>query len=92
MPVHDTPISPAYISLISSDYTLLNNTLGSRITFELYQPIIVDSNVDTWLKLENFKFTNSMYNVSIYSNVFYFGLASGVIHLNQLQLLDLTMM
>ena len=77
MPVHDTPISPAYISLISSDYTLLNNTLGSRITFELYQPIIVDSNVDTWLKLENFKFTNSMYNVSIYSNVFYFGLASG---------------
>jgi hypothetical protein len=77
MPVHDTPINPAYISLISSDYTLLNNALGSRITFELYQPIIVDTNVDTWLKLENFKFTNSMYNVSIYSNVFYFGLASG---------------
>lgn len=76
MPAHDTPISPAYISLTSSDYTMLNNTLGSHITFELYQPIIVDTNVDTWLKLENFKFTNSMYNVSIYSNVLYFGLAS----------------
>ena len=76
MPIHDTPLSPAYISLISSDYTMLNNKLGSRITFELYQPITVDSNVDTWLKLENFKFTNSMYNVSIYSNIFYFGLAS----------------
>jgi hypothetical protein len=78
MPVHDTPLNPAYISLISSDYTTLNNTLGSHITFELYQPIIVDTNVDTWLKLENFKFTNSMYNVSIYSNVFYFGLASNI--------------
>ena len=77
MPViHDTPVSPAYISLQSSDYTILNNTLGSRISFELYQPIIIESNVDTWLKIESFKFTNSIYNVSIYSNIFYFGLAS----------------
>ena len=72
MPViHDTPVSPAYISLQSSDYTILNNTLGSRISFELYQPIIIESNVDTWLKIESFKFTNSIYNVSIYSNIFF---------------------
>ena len=78
MPIitHDTPISPAYISLLSSDYTMLNNTIGSYMSFELYKPIIIDSNVETWLKIESFKFTNSIYNVSIYSNIFYFGLAS----------------
>ena len=78
MPIisHDTPISPAYISLLSSDYTMLNNTIGSYMSFELYKPIIIDSNVETWLKIESFKFTNSMYNVSIYSNIFYFGLAA----------------
>ena len=78
MPVvlHDTPLSPCYISLLSSDYTILNNGLGSHISFELYQPIIIADNVDTWLKIESFKFTNSIYNVNIYSNIFYFGLAS----------------
>ena len=74
--IHDTPISPAYISLLSSDYTILNNNLGSHISFELYQPIVVDNNVETWLKIESFKFTNSIYNISIYSNIFYYGLAS----------------
>jgi hypothetical protein len=73
--LHDSPIPPLYICLKSSDYTALNNDYGSHITFELYRPIAVESNVDVWLQIESFKFTNSIYNVNIYNNIFYYGLS-----------------
>lgn len=73
--LHDTTITPLYICLKSTDYTTLNNQYNSYITFELYRPISIESNVDMWLQVESFKFTNSIYNVNIYSNIFYYGLA-----------------
>lgn len=73
--LHDTTITPLYICLKSSDYTTLNNQYGSSITFELYRPISIENNVDVWLQVESFKFTNSIYNVNIYNNIFYYGLA-----------------
>jgi hypothetical protein len=74
--LHDSTLTPLYICLKSSDYTTLNNTYGSHITFELYRPISVESNIDMWLQVDSFKFTNSIYNVNIYNNIFYYGLAS----------------
>lgn len=74
--LHDATLQPLYICLKSNDYTSLNNTYGSHITFELYRPIIIDNNIDIWLNVESFKFTNSIYNVNIYNNIFYYGLAS----------------
>lgn len=73
---HDASITPLYICLKSTDYTRLNNQYNSYITFELYRPIVIENNVDTWLQVESFKFTNSIYNVNIYNNIFYYGLAS----------------
>lgn len=74
--LHDSTLQPLYISLKSNDYTSLNNTYGSHITFELYRPIIINNNIDIWLNIDSFKFTNSIYNVNIYNNIFYYGLAS----------------
>jgi hypothetical protein len=74
--LHDSNLSPLYICLKSSDYTTLNNTYGSHITFQLYRPIVVESNVDIFLQVDSMKFTNSIYNVNIYNNIFYYGLAS----------------
>jgi hypothetical protein len=73
--IHDTTIPPLYICLKSTDYTTLNNQYNSSITFELYRSIYVENNVDIWLQVESFKFTNSIYNVNVYNNIFYYGLA-----------------
>lgn len=73
--LHDTTIAPLYVCLKSTDYTALNNQYNSFITFELYRPISIENNVDMFLQVESFKFTNSIYNVNIYNNIFYYGLA-----------------
>lgn len=75
MPVfHDTIHNPVYLNLKSNASTLELNSLKSNMLFELFQPIAVNSNVDTYMTIENFKFTNSIYNVNSYNNIFYFGL------------------
>jgi hypothetical protein len=74
--IHDATLQPLYICLRSTDYSNLNNPYGSYITFELYRPIVIQNNVDMWLTIESFKFTNSIYNINIYNNIFYYGLAS----------------
>jgi hypothetical protein len=73
--IHDTSTAPLYIYLKSTDYTLSNNQYNSDLTFDLYQPIVVENNVDIYVQIESFKFTNSIYNVNIYNNIYYYGLS-----------------
>lgn len=78
MPIHiDNNIPPLYLNLTSDDYTSEMNTVGSHFSFDLSQSVEISDNVDAWLSVENFKFTNSFYNINRYNNVFYYGLASG---------------
>ena len=71
---HDTIINPVYLTLKSNEYTTALNSKKSHLEFELYRPIQVNNNVDIFLSVETFKFTNSIYNVNQYHNIFYFSL------------------
>ena len=73
---HNTILEPIYINLQSNEYSALINT-RQHSSFELYRPITIPNNVDAHIAIENFKFTNSIYNVNSYNRVFYYGLASG---------------
>lgn len=72
---HDSYNDPVYLTLSSNNYTTANNNIKSNLIFELQRPIICNSNVNVYVNVESFKFTNSIYNVNQYNNVFYFGLA-----------------
>ena len=72
---HDTIINPVYLSLKSNECTTAFNDKKSHLEFELYRPIQVNNNVDIYLSVETFKFTNSIYNVNQYHNIFYFSLS-----------------
>ena len=72
---HDTIINPVYLTLKSNESTYALNDKKSHLEFELYRPIKVNSNVDIYLSVESFKFTNSIYNVNQYHNIFYFSLS-----------------
>jgi len=72
--LHDTIHNPLYISLNSAEYSNSYNSVKSHLNFELYQPIIVSNNIDTYLSVESFKFCNSFYNITSYKNIFYFAL------------------
>jgi hypothetical protein len=74
MPIfHDTPLNPQLLNLTSAKYTQKINE--SYFIFELFQKIKVNSNVDIFITLESFKFTNSVYNINQYTNKFYYALA-----------------
>lgn len=72
---HDSYNDPVYLTLSSNSYTTAVNNLKSNLIFELQRPIVCSSNVNVYMNVESFKFTNSIYNVNQYNNVFYFGLA-----------------
>ena len=72
---HDTIINPVYLTLKSNESTYALNDKKSHLEFELYRPIKVNSNIDIYLSVESFKFTNSIYNVNQYHNIFYFSLS-----------------
>lgn len=72
---HDTIINPVYLTFKSNEYTNAINDKKSHLEFELYRPIQVNNNIDIYLNIETFKFTNSIYNVNQYHNIFYFSLS-----------------
>lgn len=72
---HDTIINPVYLTFKSNEFSTALNDKKSHLEFELYRPIQVNNNVDIYLSIETFKFTNSIYNVNQYHNVFYFSLS-----------------
>ena len=72
---HDTILNPVYLTLKSDEYTNAMNATKSHLEFELYRPIQVNNNIDIFMTVESFKFANSIYNVSAFQNIFYFGLA-----------------
>lgn len=72
---HDSYNDPVYLTLSSNNYTTAINNLKSDLIFELQRPIVCSSNVNVYMNVESFKFTNSIYNVNQYNNIFYFGLS-----------------
>ena len=74
---HDTTIAPMFYTLRSNEYTYAINNIGSHLLFELEEKIHLPNNVDAYINIDSFKFTNAFYIVNEYNNVFQFGLASG---------------
>lgn len=73
MVLHNTTLQPEQIFLKSNDYTaLFNGSHKSYISFQLKTPIIIPNNIDAYIQLTNFKFTNAFYNVDSTNNVFYY--------------------
>lgn len=72
---HDSYNDLVYLTLRSNEYSTAVNSIKSHLLFELYRPIVVSNNIDMYMNVESFKFTNSMYNINQYNNVFYYGIA-----------------
>lgn len=73
MVLHNSTLLPEQVYLKSNDYTtLINGTDKSYISFELKTPINIPSNIDAYVQLTSFKFTNAFYNVDSTNNVFYY--------------------
>lgn len=73
----DSTIAPMFYTLRSNDYTYAINNINSHLLFEMEEKINLPGNVDSYLNIDSFKFTNAFYIVNEYNNVFQFGLASG---------------
>lgn len=73
---HNTIHNPVNLNIKSNEHTFSYNNSKSKshLLFELYQPIAVHDNVDIYMTIENFKFTNTIYNVNEYNNILYFGI------------------
>ena len=66
----DSCNDPVYLILRSIESMLLRVNL----LFEIYRPIVMSSNIDMYMNVENFKFTNSMCNINQYNSVFCYGI------------------
>ena len=79
MVLHNTTIDPIQIFLKSSEYTTLHNgSFKSDVSFELKNNINIPNNIDAYLQLNSFKFTNAFYNISSQNNMFYYSLSSNI--------------
>ena len=79
MVLHNTTIDPIQIYLKSNEYTTLHNgSFKSDISFELKNNITIPNNVEAYIQLNSFKFTNAFYNISNYNNMFYYSLSSNI--------------
>lgn len=76
MVLHDTTIAPMFYTLRSNDYTYNINNIGSNLLFEMEESVRLPSNVESYVNIDSFKFTNAFYIINEYNNVFQFGLAS----------------
>lgn len=72
---HSSHLNPEQIFLRSNEYTILNNsTKKSSISFNLKKAVRIPLNVDCFIQLTSFKFTNAFYNVNSNNNMLYFSL------------------
>ena len=79
MVLHNTTIDPQQIYIKSNEYTTLHNgSFKSDVSFELKNTIIIPNNVDAYVMLNSFKFTNAFYNISTVNNMFYYSLSSNI--------------
>ena len=79
MVLHNTTIDPQQIFLKSNEYTTLHNgSFKSDVSFELKNNIQIPNNVDAYLQLNSFKFTNAFYNINTGNNIFYYSLSSNI--------------
>lgn len=79
MVFHNTILNPEHIYLKSNEYTTLHNGSNkSYVSFELKNSIRVPNNVDAYVQLNSFKFTNSFYNINTLNNIFYYSLSSNI--------------
>lgn len=69
---HNTTEFPTTIFLNSANGILTNGSLKSDISFPLKNHIKIPGNVDCYLRLSTFKFTNVFYNINSNNNVFYY--------------------
>jgi hypothetical protein len=77
--LHNSYLNPEQIYLKSSEFTTLHNgSAKSHITFELKNSISIPNNVDAYIQLNSFKFTNAFYNVNSNNNIFYYSLSNNI--------------
>lgn len=72
----DTPFNPACIFLKSSNYT--SKIEESNLIFDLNIPIAVQPNIDIFIKLDTFQFTNCFYTINSNNQYFYYTISGGV--------------
>jgi hypothetical protein len=72
---NDTIYPDNILYLKSSSYSLKNS--DSDVLFELNKPLHVPANVDIYIGLHSFFFTNAFYTVGINNNMFYYTLSGG---------------
>ncbi len=78
---HNTILNPQQVFLKTSEGVLNNGSNKSSVSFDLKNTIIIPSNVDAYIQLNSFKFTNSFYNINLSNNIFYYsvdGLGLGI--------------
>lgn len=72
---HNTIHQPEQIFINSNEYTSSNGNRKSNMKFILKNSIQIPNNVDCFIHLNHFKFTNSFYNLNERNNVFYYSLS-----------------
>ena len=81
--INNTLLPPSSIFLLSnSPTTLLNGSQKSNILFELRNKIVIPPNVRCYIQLNNFRFVNSIYNININNNKFYYAVHHSGIYEN----------
>ena len=80
MYINNTPLKPIRLMLSSDNYTSKIDNYENYY-YELNYPIMKYNNIDTLITMENFIFTNSMYNINTSNNNFYYSFVyNGVIN------------
>lgn len=81
MTIHNTYIAPQAIHLDSRLGSHLS-TLGNHVRFDLRNAIVVPQNIDCYVQMTAFRYSNVFYNVSQYNNVLYYSLSNdiGTVH------------
>lgn len=65
MEINDTTINPIKVFLRTSSYSYTHQASSKcQLSFELNEPIVCPSNVDIYMSLESFSFTNSFYTIN----------------------------
>lgn len=73
--MNDTPFQPITLYLKSSDYS--SKIEESNLIFDLNEIIAVPPNVNIFMKLDSFQFTNCFYTVNTNNQYFYYTILGG---------------
>lgn len=86
MPTHNVPhLSPQQINLVSSQGIALNSS-GNKVRFQLRDAIILPNNVDLYVTLASFRYSNVFYNIGLHNNLFYYSISADIVDIEHVEI------